>query len=223
VAIAYSAVLDPSFIERNLRIDKQRQAVAAVTKSRFTMKPITGHTRTMFLLFFGSHIPITLLMDGQAALPSRFYPQFATEMLTWYTTTFNDKLMTPPCDNIFFKSFIWCELLFQLPFFFLATHVLYHMNVSGNGWFRSICMIYGAHTCTTLVPILASILSDTDSLTVEKAVLLGFYLPYLIFPAWLMLICFTNDDIFGNEVEPRANNNEVKPQTNEKHHYAKID
>jgi len=159
------------------------------------MKPLTGIVRAAFLGFFASHIPITLIVDGQAVFPPSLVPQFAKDVLRWYSTTFNDRLMTPPYDNIFFTSFIWCELLFQLPFFVIATNVLCGKKVDGTGWFRSLCLIYGAHTCTTLIPILVSIANQSENTTKEKIILVAFYLPYLIFPFWLTLICLFNKDI----------------------------
>lgn len=33
----------------------------------------------------------------------------------------------------------------------------------------------------------------------EKGILLGFYLPYLIFPLWLVIIAVSNEDVFGRD------------------------
>jgi len=107
--------------------------------------------------------------------------------------------MAPPYDNVFFSCFVVCELLFQLPFFVVATYALLTTKISGSGWFRSACMIYGAHTSTTLVPILASIVTGAETTLNQKAVLCSFYLPYLIFPLWLTFIAATSEDVFHGE------------------------
>jgi hypothetical protein len=94
-------------------------------------------------------------------------------------------MMAHPTEP-WFRSLISIEILFQLPFFVYAVHCLLQHKV--GVWFRSLCIVYGASTSTTLVPILASIVSDSDATFSEKSVLLGFYLPYLIFPLWLTVI-----------------------------------
>eukprot|EP00804_Cyclotella_cryptica_P012104 CCRYP_009820-RA/>CCRYP_009820-RA protein AED:0.39 eAED:0.39 QI:392/1/1/1/0/0/2/214/166 len=155
------------------------------------MSSLQGKTRISFLVFFISHIPITLLIDGQAFLPRHWYPQGLVDVVDWYAATFKDNLMTHPTEP-WFKSLISIEILFQLPFFVYAVHCLLQHKV--RKYFRSLCLVYGASTSTTLVPILASIVSNGDTTFSEKIVLLGFYLPYLIFPAWLTIISI-NDNI----------------------------
>ena len=59
---------------------------------------------------------------------------------------------------VWFKSLILFELLFQLPFFFVGYHAFYH----GRNWVRIPGIAYGVHTATTLIPILAEILTDED-------------------------------------------------------------
>lgn len=54
----------------------------------FAMPTLEGATRTAFLCFFLSHIPITLVIDGQAFFPRRFYPQVLRDVVDWYAITF---------------------------------------------------------------------------------------------------------------------------------------
>jgi len=163
------------------------------------MSTLTGNTRTAFLIFFSSHIPITFFIDGQALLPSYLYPSFARSALKFYTDTFHDPLMTSP-HPVWFRSMVACEMLFQVPFFFVACRALYNKkSLDGAGWFRSACIAYGAHTSTTLVPILAQIVADENLDLQQKGVLFGFYLPYLVFPAWLLVIGMCNKNVFGDE------------------------
>ena len=84
---------------------------------------LTGGTRVAFLCFFASHIPITLFIDGQAALPHYIYPRIVQDLLDWYTGTFKDHLMSRPHD-LWFTSIVTCELIFQVPFFFYAVYAL---------------------------------------------------------------------------------------------------
>lgn len=96
-----------------------------------------------------------------------------------------------------FRSLISLEILFQLPFFVYAVHCL--LQQKDGILFRSLCIVYGASTSTTMVPILASIASDSDATFSEKSILLGFYLPYLIFPLCLTLITVRDNIVSDSE------------------------
>ena len=49
---------------------------------------------------------------------------------------------------------VWAELCLQLPFFFVAVKALYDRDEAA---FRIPFVIYGAHTATTMIPILGEI------------------------------------------------------------------
>lgn len=166
------------------------------TTKTLEMKVIEGGPRTAFLIFFISHIPITILIDGQGAL-SRWYPKMLTDVVSWYSHCFGDVLMkrSPSMETVWFSSVICCELIFQLPFFFVATRLLlkYPRRTSSSSvmttaksnqqssrvssssneeqypvWFRTASLIYGSHVSTTLVPILATFLTCNDMTTLQK-------------------------------------------------------
>ncbi|KAL7534684.1 hypothetical protein ACHAXR_007941 [Thalassiosira sp. AJA248-18] len=160
------------------------------------MPTLQGHTRTAFLCFFISHIPITLIMDGQAFFSRDLYPQVLRDVGDWYASTFKDKLMAHP-PQPWFSSMVAIEVLFQLPFFFVAVYAMLQQSKDWDGLFRSLCIIYGSSTATTLVPIFASLLTDQDTTVGEKGVLLGFYLPYFLFPLWLVVIAVCEENVFG--------------------------
>mmetsp|Transcript_3848 Transcript_3848/g.7212 ORF Transcript_3848/g.7212 Transcript_3848/m.7212 type:complete len:117 (-) Transcript_3848:396-746(-) len=84
---------------------------------------LSGNTRLAFLIFFASHIPITLMVDGQAFFPRSWYPQALIDVVDWYAATFKDKLMSYPRET-WFTSMISIEIFFQLPFFFVAVYTL---------------------------------------------------------------------------------------------------
>ena len=234
---------------------KQRQ-----TKRTAMMKVIQGKRwQRSFLIFFISHIPITLLIDGQGAF-SHLYPTFLRSIVAWYTTVFGDVLMKAPtptikdvhdddlvddvtatttevsCPNTtdywWFKSIICCELLFQVPFFFVAIHMIRTYSKKNEekdqkqrskpndptasssssssspslstttstdfdcypGWFKTLCLIYGSHVSTTLVPILATFVMSTEMTPGQKLITVSIYSPYLIFPMALLYFA-ANDDI----------------------------
>ena len=114
-----------------------------------------------------------------------------------------------------FSSLVAIETLFQLPFFFLAVYAILqhadgatskakHALIRGDGIFRSLCLIYGSSTATTMAPILSCVLTDEDTTASEKAILLGFYVPYLIFPLWLVIIAVCEENVFGADDDRSA-------------------
>jgi hypothetical protein len=154
------------------------------------MKALTGGTRLAFLFFFGSHIPITLLVDGQAVIPEFMYPQHVLDLVDWYATTFGDPLMTRPFEP-WFTAIVTAEVLLQVPFFFVAVRMLMMANqVEYPDWFRTACLIYGSHVSTTLLPILYVICKHTElePSLLQRTATIAIYSPYLIFPMWLLYI-----------------------------------
>ena len=137
--------------------------------------------RILFLVYFITHIPITLLIDLQALLGDH-YPPVLQNIYLWYTTSYNDVLMTE--KPIWLRSFITAELLFQLPFFFIAVYGFWMKKI----WIRTPSIIYGAHTTTTVIPILSEIIFSTKNTLQEKYILFGFYFPYFFVPFLLMVI-----------------------------------
>ena len=134
----------------------------------------------LFLVYFVTHVPITLLIDLQGNW-GQHYPQILQDLVAWYITHFKDFLMDSKPD--WFRSFIICEALFQLPFFFSAIYALvYHKN-----WIRIPAIVYGAHVSTTLIPILAEFIASSSLSSTEKTYLCGIYSPYLLIPALLCL------------------------------------
>ncbi len=124
--------------------------------------------------------------------------------------------MTHP-PQPWFSSLVAIEILLQMPFFFVAVYALLQQRrtgtkvkknnnnsggslLEGNGIFRSLCMVYGSSTATTLVPIFASIVTDHDTTLREKGILLCFYLPYFIFPLWLVIIAVCEENVFGSKL-----------------------
>ena len=154
--------------------------------------PINATFRAIVLVFFATHIPATILMDSQAILPPAVVPGFAKSLLRFHVRTNHDPLME--WQPVWFKSFILFELLFQLPFFFIGFKAFYERK----NWIRIPGVVYGAHTATTLVPILAEIL-HSDSFPDEAARWKLFFisLPYLIVPASMAYVLGVDDKPFG--------------------------
>jgi EXPERA (EXPanded EBP superfamily) len=153
------------------------------------MKTIVGFARSIFLGFFISHIPATVLLDGQASGLTFPYPQFLVDFLTWYSKTLNDPLFAGGNYELWFQSFIGAELVIQLPYFFLATYMLSsekYQNVPFPEWFRIYSIVYIAQVVTSMIPILASILFNPMATLSQRGILSSIYMPYLIVPLSLL-------------------------------------
>ncbi|XP_074778901.1 sigma intracellular receptor 2 [Athene noctua] len=144
----------------------------------------------LFGLFFLSHIPVTLLLDLPLLLPDGLRPRGLTELLEWYTSTFRDPLMLQP--PAWFKAFMYCEAVLQLPFFPVAV---YAFLKGGCRWIRTPAIIYSTHAATTLFAILAHILFHDFSPSEqpgpqtqrERLTLLSVYVPYLLIPLLILV------------------------------------
>lgn len=142
--------------------------------------------RIALLLYFGSHIPITLFIDAQGLLYD-YYPSQLRAINNWYISTYGDHLMDQ--RPYWFQSFILAELCFQLPFFFVAFYALY----SKKNWIRIPGIVYGVHVATTVWPIIPELLLAPNNPIGNKLWLLAFYSPYFLMPAILAIYMCLNE------------------------------
>ncbi|XP_051535831.1 sigma intracellular receptor 2 [Myxocyprinus asiaticus] len=144
----------------------------------------------VYFIYFASHIPITVLIDFQAILPEHVYPPALKNVLQWYAAEFKDPMMMDP--PVWFRSFVFCEALVQLPFFPVAA---YAFLKGGCKWIRTPAIVYSVHVATTLVPILGHILfynfpqvpHPGPQTLHERLTLVSIYAPYLIIPIMILL------------------------------------
>ncbi|XP_066536572.1 sigma intracellular receptor 2 [Hoplias malabaricus] len=144
----------------------------------------------IFFIYFATHIPITLFLDLQALLPEDIYPQALKDVLHWYAADFKDPMVLDP--PFWFKSFVFCEALIQLPFFPIATYAFLKGNCR---WIRTPAIVYSTHVATSLIPIFAHILFHNFPVAPypgpqtfkERLTLVSIYAPYLIIPITLLL------------------------------------
>ena len=157
-----------------------------------------------FLGFWASHIFFTIFIDGQVVVPQLF-PPLLKEFLAWYCACFKDPLMSQATITtpqlLWFRAMVSCEMCFQLPFFIVAVRMLllsnhhHHHHHQYPNWFRYACIAYGSHTATTMAPILATLLiNNPDATLPERILITALYLPYLIFPLWILRLAVQDDN-----------------------------
>lgn len=144
----------------------------------------------IYFLYFATHIPITLLIDFQVLLPGHFFPQALKQFGKWYAAEFKDPMILDP--PLWFKSFVFCEAILQLPFFPVAAYAFWK---GGCKWIRIPAIVYSTHVATTLIPILSYILFHQfpqvphpgPSTMRERLTLVSVYAPYLLIPLMILL------------------------------------
>ncbi|KAK7052314.1 putative membrane protein [Favolaschia claudopus] len=159
-------------------------------------RPLTS--RPLDLVYFGffvSHIFASLCIDFQALYPPALVPSFLRVFANWYLEMSNDPFLNVMFgrDNdplIWFKSFLFLEVFFQFPTFFIAARGL--LNDSRKNYV--LMLVYGASTTTTVWPCLwtllaipgpspAALASGIATLTFEqRAMLLSSYVPFCLLP-----------------------------------------
>lgn len=150
------------------------------------MKALQGGWKTTYGIFFGSHIIITLCIDAQA-IGSTWYPSLLRQVVAGYCHVSGDVLMNYPHSPAWFQSLVTCEILLQLPFFGVAVRQIYkHTEEYYPRWFQILCILYGSHVATTLVPILTTFWKSTHMTRTQAILTTAIYAPYLIFPLGLL-------------------------------------
>mmetsp|Transcript_9511 Transcript_9511/g.25834 ORF Transcript_9511/g.25834 Transcript_9511/m.25834 type:complete len:173 (-) Transcript_9511:1069-1587(-) len=159
------------------------------------MKVLEGITKVSFVSFFASHIIFTIIIDGQVLFPQSWFPQPLRDMLALHVNSVNDPIMATPKSRPWFVALVLCEFAFQLPYFFAAVHQMTTTPKGGRypRWFQTSSMLYGAHTATSLVPILATLAANPDATQMERMLAISVYSPYLIFPLWILYLAVQDD------------------------------
>ncbi|KAI9280689.1 transmembrane protein 6/97 [Sporodiniella umbellata] len=134
----------------------------------------------ILLYYFASHIPITLLFDLQAIYPIDWVPQSLIDINNRYISILDDPLMNPAKNSqmFWFKSFVFCEAILQLPFFFVAIYGIYYRKP----WIRLPLIIYGTHVATTVIPCISEVLFEASLELFQTIGLLCLYMPYFLVP-----------------------------------------
>ncbi|ESP04170.1 hypothetical protein LOTGIDRAFT_180041 [Lottia gigantea] len=168
----------------------------------------------LYMLYFITHIPITIILDTQPVLPRWIFPKPCVDLLKWYTKVTPDPLMGDP--KPWFIAFCFCEITIQLPCFFIGVYVFYK-GVEKNKWCRIPLMLYGCHTATTVWSIAFEILfadfstynNPGPETMSDRLVLLAIYSPYLLIPFLLVF-----DTVFSKIYQPNNSiaNNKSKVQ-----------
>ena len=153
--------------------------------------------RVLLLSYFISHIPITLLIDAQIVFGS-LYPAPLQDVFTWYVSSFRDIVLRE--SGLWLKSFIYAEIIFQLPFFFYAVKALWN-NTERDKTYSVYALAYGIHVANRAPyhehnPFSDELGNERD----RRLILIGIYAPYFLCPLLVAV------EAAGNLVESNRNN-----------------
>ncbi|EFJ40779.1 hypothetical protein VOLCADRAFT_108000 [Volvox carteri f. nagariensis] len=152
---------------------------------------LTSVLDRIFLAYFILHIPTTVIVDSQSVVPAQYFPSWAKELLQWHIKTNGDHLVSS--NPLWFVSLVACEILLQLPFFFVASYAF----LKRRNWIRIPCIVYGSHVATTMVPILSEFLFSPEA-GPKRLTLVSIYLPYLVVPVLLVVRMAVVERPFGS-------------------------
>ncbi|ESK97750.1 hypothetical protein Moror_17376 [Moniliophthora roreri MCA 2997] len=151
--------------------------------STFTSRPLD----LVYTLFFLVHIPATLLLDLQAIYPKHLVPSALASLQEWYIDFSGDPLISGMARGLgnselrWFQSFVYLEMLFQLPTFIFGAKAL----IEGKRSIYPLLCVYGASTATTTYPCLLYITDAGNAGTIttfQYSLLLSSYIPFFLIP-----------------------------------------
>ncbi|KAL1759203.1 transmembrane protein 6/97 [Schizophyllum commune] len=153
----------------------------------------------VYVIYFITHIPPTLLLDLQSIYPKEHVPAFMSNLLRSYFDTLHDPLVGRAAgfygekaaeEMLWLRTFMGLEAIFQLPVFFIGAYCL----IKSIRSIYPILLIYGASTATTTLPCLVYLYTapntnewtqanNVPSITPqERLILLSSYAPYFLIP-----------------------------------------
>jgi len=174
----------------NKKVGVSQEKKNAIPKIILKRRKMNNLLRRIFIAYFATHIPATILIDSQAIVPGRFIPSFAKRLLEFHIKTNDDFLMLE--QPLWLKSFIFFEVLVQLPLFCILLRKLSRKEEKN---IRLIGCAYSSHVMTTMVPILTEIYHR------GSFSLFMIYFPYFFVPLMLLHSLATSEE--GNVFRKR--------------------
>ncbi|KAJ6619956.1 transmembrane protein 6/97 [Mycena sp. CBHHK59/15] len=182
-------------------------------------KPLTARPLDfLYFSFFLIHIPASLCMDFQPLYPPALVPRFLVQLSDFYIRTSNDPFIKGAYGLgadplVWFKTFVFLELVFQLPTFFLAARGLWN----GSQKIYVLMLVYAASTATTVLPCVTTILATPPPSPAalaqgiatlspdQRAMLLASYVPFFVVPLLMAVdMAFRVSGLVGDALAARV-------------------
>lgn len=77
----------------------------------------------IYIAFFLVHLAASVVLDTQLLFPNykEWFPNFATQLSEYYAQSSNDPTIRDGILQPWFRSYVWCELLVQVPVFIVGS------------------------------------------------------------------------------------------------------
>lgn len=135
-------------------------------------------TNNLYIAYFLQHIAATVLVDATVVVPDQFLFPLQKRLAQLHISTNNDFLLAAPPNYL--KLFVWIELLFQLPFFFVAIPYFYHDDPR----IYLPALVYGIEAALSTLVCVAEILV-ADLSNPDKLPLAAMYAAYMFVALYL--------------------------------------
>ncbi|CZR62660.1 related to integral membrane protein [Phialocephala subalpina] len=132
----------------------------------------------VYFIHFCMSIPIMFLMDLQALYPPSLVPAFMENLKSFYINTYNDQFFinTP----LFFKTFMWTEILYQAPVSLWAIPALLRNDPKVPVVLLPFATLVFLTTLTCVVDMWSWSVPLEQKIELSKL-----YGPYLVLPAYM--------------------------------------
>lgn len=143
---------------------------------------------SLYFYYFLIHTPITILIDSTFAIPIQYQFKIQQNINQFHVSQNKDFLGQN--SPLWMKTFVYWELLFQLPFFIYASYDYLKNKRTGYSLNLYPCfLLYGFNAgFTTLICFIYVLLDgDQHGLTLSEWLnLLSLYTPTMILPFYMM-------------------------------------
>lgn len=131
----------------------------------------------IYFAFFILHLPITIFVDVQALYFVDKISPLALRKIYLFAQE-GDPLLENALSSPWFQSFLFLEVVFQLPVFVLGARGLW----KGSRGIWPLLTIYGASSATSTIACLFTVI-QTPGINPQLPKLLASYLPFFLIPA----------------------------------------
>lgn len=135
---------------------------------------------TFYIVYFVVHFFVSLLIDSAIALPDKLTLPIQHKLLEIQISQNKDFLLVQ--KPVWLQTFVWVEIILQLPFFVWAAYALAKKNRKAY----VACLIYGVEASTTTLGCLGEVACG-DLASGDKLKLLAIYLPTFLIPLWMTI------------------------------------
>ncbi|KAB8283615.1 transmembrane protein 6/97 [Yarrowia lipolytica] len=141
---------------------------------------------TFYGWYFAIHFVITLMVDGGFAIPAAYKLPGQQFMEDFHVASNKDFIVLE--KPAWFMSFIWIEILFQLPFFVYGAYKLLTKTATPTTYLWM--LVYGVNASLTTLACLAEVWARAGLTDALRYNLLAVYAPFFFISGYIVIDVF---------------------------------